>query len=374
MRSAWEGPMTPSDDLDRSIVQLLSEDGRLPGLEISRRLGVSEKTIRLRIAKLTQNGMRVVAMLRPEERQTRMLFFIHTEPGRRFDVAARLSSSENVDHVYLTTGAYDMVVEAAFSTDAEALEFLVREVEGGEGIRATQLSHLIKEFSMQDMGGTPEVVGSSPDDSLSRFVQSAAKTTTDDELLCMGADAALRGNRADRVMVSTYDFSSRDLRMILNCSRRLSPEYVEAVVQRVNSHEATGLVKRVLETKLHVYVEDAPNDPLMRGLGDLIEREGYRSLICLPMFYGPDMLGTLTLYYNEIHHLAEDDISLAQAFADQIGVAVMRLHEGGTPRGARPAERSHSSRLGRSGSNAEAPSAERTMGLGAQPTFKGPAE
>jgi DNA-binding Lrp family transcriptional regulator len=328
MRSALGGPMTSSEDLDHRIVQLLREDGRLPSLEISRRLGVSEKTIRLRIAKLTQNGMRVVAMLRQEARPTRMLFFIHTEPGRRFDVAARLSLSEDVDHVYLTTGAYDMVVEAAFSTDADALEFLVREVEGGEGVRATQSSHLLKEFTLRDMAATPEEGGNFPDDSLSRFVQSAPKATTDEELLNMGADAALRGNRADRVMVSTYDFSSGDLRMSINCTRQLSSEYVDAVVRRVNSQEATGLAKRVMESKQHVYVEDAPNDPLMRGLGDLIATEGYRSLVSLPLSYGPDMLGTLTLYYNEIHQLGDDDISLAQAFADQIGVAVMRLHEG----------------------------------------------
>jgi DNA-binding Lrp family transcriptional regulator len=47
------------DNADRDIVNLLMEDGRMNASEISRRLGglVSERAVRYRIERLTENGI-----------------------------------------------------------------------------------------------------------------------------------------------------------------------------------------------------------------------------------------------------------------------------------------------------------------------------
>lgn len=319
--------MRGADELDRKILHLLGENGRLPNLEIARRVGVSEKTIRVRIARLSQNGMRVVARLDDGGRPTRMLFFVHTHPGCRFDVASRFVAMDQVQRVVLTTGAYDLVVEAGFATDADALSFLVREVEGGVGIRATDSSHLIKEVTALDAPFAAGFDGKSGEDTLGAFVLSAARASSVEDLLERAADAALAGNRADRILISTFDHPRDEQELHVRCrsARRLSDPYVNAIVDRVNSGIAKGVVMRVLATKLHVFVEDAPTDPLLSGLGDVIRQEGYRSLLSLPIFDGSDILGTLNLYFDQIHHLGDEEISRAQAYADQIGLAAKRL-------------------------------------------------
>lgn len=52
------------DDLDRSIIALLTEDGRLSASEISTRIGgVSERTVRNRISALLQNRHIVIGAI-----------------------------------------------------------------------------------------------------------------------------------------------------------------------------------------------------------------------------------------------------------------------------------------------------------------------
>ncbi|MBI5949988.1 MAG: GAF domain-containing protein [Chloroflexi bacterium] len=329
-----------SDSLDRSILNLLQDDGRLASLEIARRLGVSEKTIRTRIARLTrEHGMRVVATLNSSARQTRMLFLVHTQPGSRFEVADRLARLPAVQRVFATTGAFDLVVEGAFQTDADALEFLVREVEAVDGLDACESVHLIKEVLPGEApirAGRPGDEGRGLD--FRRFVALAARATTEEELLVLGAQAAVSVCGADRSLVSLLEV--RDavvptgrsggvgpplIRMTTFHGCALRDEYVREVVRRVNEGESRGVSSRVVESGLHVFIEDTLTDPLMTGLHDLVRAEGYRSFMAVPMFREGRVIGTLNLYYDERRQLADDEIAVAQAFADQLSSALSRV-------------------------------------------------
>ena len=54
------------DKLNRSIIQMLQTDGRMPFSEIANELGVSEGTIRNRIANMKKAGLlRIVAIVDP---------------------------------------------------------------------------------------------------------------------------------------------------------------------------------------------------------------------------------------------------------------------------------------------------------------------
>src|SRR5262249_25259775 len=128
------------DQLDRQILACLKEDGRIASLEISRRLRVTEKTVRARISRLMNDGVRITA---EDTAGTRMLIGLSTEPGRRMSTATRLADSLAVDHVYLTTGAFDVLVQASFDSDIEAIEFLAHEIEAIEGVREVHASHLM---------------------------------------------------------------------------------------------------------------------------------------------------------------------------------------------------------------------------------------
>ena len=62
---------SPSDHLNRAIIGLLQEDGRLPFKTIAERLDVSEGTVRNRVGWMKRAGMlRIVAVADPAEAVT----------------------------------------------------------------------------------------------------------------------------------------------------------------------------------------------------------------------------------------------------------------------------------------------------------------
>jgi GAF domain-containing protein len=329
-----------TDTLDQSILSLLQGDGRLASLEIARRLGVSEKTIRTRIARLTrEHGMRVVATLSSSDRRTRMLFLVHTRPGSRFEVAARLARLTAVQRVFATTGAFDLVVEGTFQTDADALEFLVRDVEAIDGVDACESVHLIKEV-LPDESPTKDGRPGNGHAALDfrRFVALAARAATEEELLALGAEAALSICGADRSLVSMLEIGdavfptgrsgsvgTRVVRMTASHGCGLRDEYIREDIRRVNEGKTRGVSYRVVESGLHVFIEDALADPLMSGLHDLVRAEGYRSFLAVPMFREGRVIGTINLYYDQPRHLPDDEIAVAQALADQLSSSLARV-------------------------------------------------
>lgn len=314
-----------TDDLDRAIVRLLEEDGRLPNLEIARRLGVSEATVRKRIARLIQqNGMRIVASLDGSSRMTEMLFLIHAEAGCRIAVADRLTGLPDVRQVSLTTGGYDIVVRAAFRSDGEALDFLVEHLEGAEGVRSVQASHVLKNLlPAGDAVGAAAGRQQAPRAALDAFVREAARTADLKSLLNLACDTALGGLGADRMAVFFLDETTK--RPLYQISRGLSEDYVKTIPNRISPRVGVGV--RVINTHVHVYVEDALTSPLFAGMQDLVQREGYRSALFLPLLYGEDLIGTLSLYNDTVRRYSDDEIALAQAFADQLAIEVVRIRK-----------------------------------------------
>ena len=319
-----------TDDLDRSIVRLLEEDGRLPNLEIARRLGVSESTVRKRIARLMrQNGMRITASLDgASASQTDMLFLINTEAGCRVAVAERLASLSEVQYVALTTGGYDVVARAAFRSDADALDFLVRQVEGTEGVRVVQTNHVLKNLKMPASSlpvTAPAAVEPARAAALDAFVQDAARAPELTTVLELACETARTGLSADRVGIFLLT-DRRTNRPVHHASRGLSPEYISAISARITPEIGVGI--RVANRHVHIYLEDAASSPLMEGVHDLVRAEGYRSLLFLPLLYGAELIGTLSLYTDTVRRYSDDEIALAQAFADQLAIAVLRTTGG----------------------------------------------
>lgn len=348
-----------SDDLDRAIVAALEGDGRLPSLEIARRVGVSEKTVRTRIARLMeQQGLRVVATLNGAPRSTHMLFFIHAEAGMRFDLAARLRALDNTDHVYLTTGAFDIIIQASFASDAEALEFLVREIEGADGVRFAQSSHLIKE--LDEAPAAQSVPGSrakrpraEPGLDFQRFAIDAARAKTPGDLFAVACDAVLRTTGADRTLLATFGWvvprgnnsqvttagrASHDHEVLPaeKYSSGLSADYVAAAVSAISSRYPKGLTVRVVETGLHVFVEDARTDLLFEHIRDEVRAEGFCSVLCLPILQSQTVMGSITLYFDQVRRPTDEEILVAQALVDQVAAQLARIYSaaGSSPAGA----------------------------------------
>jgi len=318
-----------TDDLDRAIVRMLKEDGRLPNLEIARRLDVSESTIRKRIRRLVQReGMRISAELDGDSRPTEMLFFINTETGHRLGVAEKMAAFADVHYVALTTGGYDVVVRAAFRSDADALEFLVRHLESAEGVRSVQTGHVLKNLKMPAANAPAAhttIVEPRQAAALHEFVQYAARAVDLSAILEHACETALTGLKADRVAIFTLANDAQS-HPVHQASRGLSSEYLRSVAARITPDIGLGI--RVANRHVHIYVDDATTSPLMAGIEDLVQQEGYRSLLILPLLYGPELIGTISVYTDTVRRFSNDQIALAQVFADQLALAIVRTSGG----------------------------------------------
>jgi two-component system NtrC family sensor kinase len=54
-------------------------------------------------------------------------------------------------------------------------------------------------------------------------------------------------------------------------------------------------IQRAVKTREPVYIEDVTRDPLLEPVRDMLLRQGYRSLLVMPLVFGREVLGTLFL-------------------------------------------------------------------------------
>jgi DNA-binding Lrp family transcriptional regulator len=305
-------------------VAALKQDGRAPNVELARLLGISEKTVRSRVTRLmSDHGLRVTADLIEPVPQSRMVYLIHAEPGRRFEVAEFLAVQPGVDVVHLTTGSADVLVIASFPDDAAALRFLVQTIESHPGLRSAQSCHLIAE-----VGGSPSPGGADAPqvdtDALAAVMIGPPRYANLDELTDAICDAAISGLGADRVLVTTASTGDGPAWQLAKM-RGISARYLEALNKRIEGGVTDGVIKRVWQTQLHVLVADARVDPLFASAHDLVRAEGYITILTLPMLYGDSLVASVSLYYNTPSTLDDGYIATAQGVADSFAVAVARM-------------------------------------------------
>ncbi len=121
------------DAIDRQIVALLSEDGRISSAEITRRVGhVSERAVRYRIERLVRSGVvRVTAIVNPQAVGYKVMgdVMIEVAPGMLQAVAEQIVGLESVSYVAGSLGDGDLSVQV-YARDTEDLLRFVDEVIG----------------------------------------------------------------------------------------------------------------------------------------------------------------------------------------------------------------------------------------------------
>lgn len=139
--------MIEIDEVDQKIIRILQRDGRTTNVDIARRVGVTEGTVRKRIEKLTGRGLiRVAAIVDPAVvgRPVHTHIGLQVDMGALDRVIARLVSWEQVLSVHYVTGEYDLVLEAAFADNAGLMRFLTDEIGRLPGIRKSSTSHVLR--------------------------------------------------------------------------------------------------------------------------------------------------------------------------------------------------------------------------------------
>src|SRR5664279_5188702 len=132
------------DAIDRSIVSLLLEDGRISSAEITRRIGhVSERAVRYRIERLVRSGViRISAIVNPQAVGFPVIgdVLVDVAPGKLQDVAAQLVEFPTVSYVAGSVGEGDLSVQV-YARDTEELLRFVNEVIGKvPGVTRTKLA------------------------------------------------------------------------------------------------------------------------------------------------------------------------------------------------------------------------------------------
>jgi Lrp/AsnC family transcriptional regulator, regulator for asnA, asnC and gidA len=127
------------DDLDRTVIAMLTEDGRLSASEIASRIGgVSERTIRNRISALLQNRhITIGAIPDPTSvgREVQADVFIEVQPGRVDEVASVLAEHDQVGYLAAITGEFNLSAAVFVATNADLLEFSERVIGRIPGVR-----------------------------------------------------------------------------------------------------------------------------------------------------------------------------------------------------------------------------------------------
>lgn len=121
------------DELDRSIILALQENGRLPLSEIARRAGVAPATVHERLAKLRRNGVVQGFCVRLDARAlgytVTALVRLRTELADRVErTVADLRAIPEVEEVHVVSGEYDLVLKIRARDTSHLQELLVTRV------------------------------------------------------------------------------------------------------------------------------------------------------------------------------------------------------------------------------------------------------
>ena len=103
------------DSLDKKLVRLLAEDGRIPIGDMAERLGVTAPTVRSRIKNLEKAGkLKITGLIDPFEHKdliTALIGLSIQSYGKLDGILEKLANLDYVTWVAVVTGRYDVIAE-----------------------------------------------------------------------------------------------------------------------------------------------------------------------------------------------------------------------------------------------------------------------
>ena len=144
---------SPTDDLNKQIIRLLQDDGRLPYDEIAARLSVSAGTVRNRVTRMREAGLlQIVAVVDPlaVDYETDAMLGIKTAPGiPPQQVADRLAGYSAVVYIIWVSGQFDLLIEVVCDEEVEFTDFLNRVIYSHADIAHVEIMTRIGMFKNQ---------------------------------------------------------------------------------------------------------------------------------------------------------------------------------------------------------------------------------
>jgi Lrp/AsnC family transcriptional regulator, regulator for asnA, asnC and gidA len=131
------------DSLDRKIIGLLTQDGRMSNAEIARRIDLAnERLVRYRIGRLLKEGViQVSAIVNPGAIGYPIVadVWVEVEAGQAVKVAKKLAELDRARYVSYSTGGMKNVTVQIVARDLEEMYAYISEViENVPGVDRTQ--------------------------------------------------------------------------------------------------------------------------------------------------------------------------------------------------------------------------------------------
>jgi Lrp/AsnC family transcriptional regulator, regulator for asnA, asnC and gidA len=136
--------MYKTDNIDRKIVNLLMEDGRMHAAEIARRVGnISERAVRYRIDRMLENGViKISAIVNPKAVGMNVVadIWLEVDSDSIMEVARKMSEYDNVSYVACSIGETDISVQIQARDTGEVYRFVTEVIGKVPGVRKTTTS------------------------------------------------------------------------------------------------------------------------------------------------------------------------------------------------------------------------------------------
>ena len=152
------------DELDRSILSFLQEDGRSRFTDIAKALDVSEGTVRNRVARLLEDDVfQIIGVVDPHRvgYDAPALIAIAVRPPHLEEAASQIALLPEVSYLIMVSGDYDLMVEV-FCRDRQHLaSFLTDSLQTIPGIDRTQTYMILQTYKMAH-GAQPVLTATHP--------------------------------------------------------------------------------------------------------------------------------------------------------------------------------------------------------------------
>ena len=128
------------DDVSKTIIELLQEDGRRSYSDIGREVGLSEAAVRQRVQRLTESGvMQIVAVTDPMQLGFNRQAMIGVRvTGDTRAVAEAIAEIEAIDYVVITVGSFDILAEVVCEDDDDLLALINDRIRPIDGVLSTE--------------------------------------------------------------------------------------------------------------------------------------------------------------------------------------------------------------------------------------------
>jgi len=131
------------DDIDRRIIVLLQEDGRMSSREIARRLGgLSDRAVRYRVDRLVKSKVIYIGAVVNNEAIGLPVMgdvLIDVVPWRMREIATRLAAHERVSYVATSAESGTISLQVCTRSEWELQHFVSQVVGALDGVRGTRI-------------------------------------------------------------------------------------------------------------------------------------------------------------------------------------------------------------------------------------------